>query len=74
MSDIAPEKQVLSVGEISKIFLVGRATVQRWLDKGLIESYELPSGHRRVTVKALKLFASGEKGNQFFRDRIDEVL
>jgi len=50
---IRNEFEVLSVGKVARYCCVGRATVQRWLADGKIESFKLPSGHKRVKVKDL---------------------
>jgi len=44
---------MLTVGEISRLMGPGRATIQRWISKGKLKAYFLPSGHSRVHVDQL---------------------
>jgi excisionase family DNA binding protein len=46
----------MSSGEIALLMGVSRPTVYEWLASKQIEGYELPSGHRRATRKAVIRF------------------
>lgn len=45
------EQQLLTTGEAAKQLQVSSETIRRWAAKGLIESYRLPSGQLRVTLR-----------------------
>lgn len=46
--DISPEQQPpLTTADVAKRFRVGRSTVVRWADEGLIPCFTTLKGHRR---------------------------
>ena len=54
-------EKVYSIGQIAKIFRVGRATVQRWIKSEKMMHYELPSGHTRCKYSDIREFATNYK-------------
>lgn len=55
----SPEQQSpLTTGDVAKRFRVGRSTVARWADEGLIEFFTTPSGHRRFAVEDVERFTT----------------
>jgi excisionase family DNA binding protein len=48
--------QVLTVRSTAEFLRVSSDTVRRWADKGVLQSYRLPSGHRRFDPNAVERF------------------
>jgi MerR family transcriptional regulator, light-induced transcriptional regulator len=48
----------VSVGEAARRLGVGPATVQRWVDKGVLYAERTPGGHRRISVTELRRLIS----------------
>lgn len=44
---LRPEQQLLTPGEVAKLFRVDPKTVTRWAQNGKIPSVTTPGGHRR---------------------------
>ena len=49
-------KSVFTTFEAAKICDVTPVTIQNWIDKGWLEAYRTPGGHRRVSREALLSF------------------
>jgi len=50
------KKQVFTTGEVASLLHVHQTTVIEWIDKGQLEGYRTPGGHRRVSREALFRF------------------
>src|ERR1700737_3179647 len=46
----------LTLGKASKMLGVHGATLREWADKGLIESFQTPGGHRRFALADIRSF------------------
>ncbi len=54
---MARTKNVLTIGEVSRICCVSTKTAQRWFDSGILSGYYLPySRMRRVPINELICF------------------
>ena len=53
----ATETKMLTTGKCAKVLGFSTKAVQLWCDQGLLECKRMPSGHRRISVAALKKFA-----------------
>ncbi|MBF0369367.1 MAG: response regulator [Magnetococcales bacterium] len=62
------EQPVLTASEAAKLFGVAVQTIHQWVEKGLLEAWRTPGGHRRILKKsALALLdqrAGGTRGNR----------
>lgn len=54
-------KTVYTTGEIAKLLHIHQTTIIDWMEKGLIEGYRTPGGHRRIQREALLLFLQAQK-------------
>lgn len=45
--DVLAGDQLLTPGEVAKVFFVSTKTVTRWAADGLLRSVRTPGGHRR---------------------------
>ena len=43
----------LTTGEAAKAFRVSLKTVQQWVDRGLLECWKTPGGHRRISPQSM---------------------
>ena len=46
--------ETVSAGEAARRLGVAAATIQRWVDKGLLHAERTPGGHRRIHVAELR--------------------
>ncbi|MGM0568882.1 MAG: response regulator [Elusimicrobiota bacterium] len=51
-------KKIYSTYDIAQMFNVDITTVQNWVKDGKLGAYRTPGGHRRITLKELRAFAS----------------
>jgi excisionase family DNA binding protein len=54
-------KTVFTTGHIANLLHIHQTTVIDWVDKGMLESYKTPGGHRRITKDALLRFLDAHK-------------
>lgn len=47
----------LTTSQVGKLFGVSKVTILRWIDKGYIKSFRLPSGANRIYVEDIRAFA-----------------
>lgn len=49
-------KAIFTTGEVANLLHIHQTTVIDWIDKGMIQSYKTPGGHRRVSKESLFSF------------------
>lgn len=49
-------KSVFTTGEVADFLHIHQTTVIDWVDKGLLQSYKTPGGHRRIQRESLFKF------------------
>lgn len=49
----------LTTGDVAKLLDIPLSTVTRWADRGLIASYKMPSGSRRIPTGEVMRLRSG---------------
>ena len=54
-------KQTFTTGEVADLIHVHQTTVIDWMDKGLMEGYRTPGGHRRIQREALLRFLATQR-------------
>lgn len=58
---LAPDDEVLTTGEVARLFRVSAETVEHWEDAGRITGYRTPTGYRRFSgAEVNRLAAAGE--------------
>src|SRR5262245_32469781 len=57
----SPSSEWLTLSQASKILGVHSATLREWADKGLIETFQTPGGHRRFALGDVQAFLALRK-------------
>jgi excisionase family DNA binding protein len=56
--------ETVSAGEAARRLGVAVATIQRWVDKGLLHAERTPGGHRRIYVTELRRLIAANRANE----------
>ena len=55
---------MVSAGEAARRLGVAPATIQRWVDRGLLQAERTPGGHRRIHVTELRRLIAANRGSE----------
>ena len=56
------EASMVSAGEAARRLGVAPATIQRWVDRGLLQAERTPGGHRRIYITELRRLIAANRG------------
>jgi len=68
-----PDDPWLPLGAASRLVGVGHDTLRRWADKGKVQSYQTPGGHRRFLRSSLEAMVNAPKPARYGVERLPDA-
>lgn len=64
----------LTPGQVAKIFNVSTRGIHTWIEKGLLQAWRTPGGHRRISRKSVEALLRQRDGEELPREEEDPLV